>query len=76
MKVPITGQSDLFVSGAMPGKGTPLYNTHHSDRPYIGELLAEPKWNAQQGRWEALANIQGMLCIIEVSLHMEQPNVA
>lgn len=32
------------------------------------ELLAAPKWNATDNRWEALANVSGALCIIEVSV--------
>jgi hypothetical protein len=37
------------------------------EAPYV-KLLAIPKFNETEGRWEALAQVNEMLCIIEVTV--------
>lgn len=32
-------------------------------------IIGEARWNPEAGRWQALANVCGMLCVIEVRLH-------
>ena len=31
-------------------------------------LIAAPKWNNVDNRWEALANVGGALCLVELSV--------
>lgn len=32
------------------------------------QLLTAPAWNDEKQRWQALANVNGMLCVIQVGI--------
>lgn len=36
------------------------------------ELLSAPYWNAKDMRWQALANVGGALCIVELNVRSEE----
>lgn len=38
------------------------------DSEGVVTLLAAPRWDVKTGKWTALANVGGALCIIEVKL--------
>ena len=38
-------------------------------------LITGPKWNAKENRWEALANVEGALCLIEVKVRVDGKDI-
>lgn len=43
----------------------------HYDERWQMEILAVPKWNAKEKRWEALVNFRGMLAIAEIKITIQ-----
>ena len=69
----ITGQQDLFLRNPTDEdleamRGTFVGVSYRMNPEKDIELLSAPKWNPTAERWEALANVGGALCLIEVTL--------
>ena len=69
----ITGQMDLFIHNPTQNEldsfiGMESWYNYDLGKPFYVKYLTAPQWDDINQRWTCLANVEGMLCIIEVKI--------
>lgn len=73
----VTEQTDLFAPTPTQEDLDSFVGTEHDyqydlGKPLYVKYLTAPRWNEAKQRWQCLASVEGMMCVVEVYINVEE----